>query len=312
MCFSNGEQTIFTELAKSKSEGVLSMADVGYLSIGSYLKKEFGHRVVKLSIDGGFTCPNRDGTKGTGGCSFCSEEGSGEFASTFKKINDQIQRLSEKWPDSQYLAYFQSHTNTYAPVDILEERYLKALEYPGVIGLAIATRPDCLALEIVELLSKLNHRTFLWVELGLQTIHKATSEDMNLGYTLQDFNSSMELLRSKNIKTVVHLILGLPGETREMMEASLDYVCSQNPFGIKLHMLNIIKGSPMETQYPNYEPFPSMEEYVELVTHLLKRVPKNITIHRLTGDVPRELLIAPSWSYKKMTILNQINQKMRI
>lgn len=299
------------EFAKSKKEGVLSMADLGYLSIGSYLKNKFGSRVVKLSIDGGFTCPNRDGTKGTGGCAFCSEKGSGEFASTFENLGDQIQSLSKKWPDSQYLAYFQSHTNTYASVNILEAKYLKALEYPGVIGLAIATRPDCLPLETVELLSKLNDRTFLWVELGLQTIHKATAQAMNLGYTLEDFNSSMELLRGKNIKTVVHLILGLPGETREMMEASLDYVCSQNPFGIKLHMLNIIKGSPMETQYPNYEPFPSMEEYVELVTHLLKRVPKDITIHRLTGDVPRDLLIAPSWSYKKMTILNEINNKMR-
>jgi len=287
------------------------VSDFGYLSIGSYLKNKFASRVVKLSIDGGFTCPNRDGTKGTGGCSFCSEEGSGELSSTLDHIDDQIQRLSKKWPDSQYLAYFQSHTNTYAPVDILKEKYLKALEYPGVVGLAIATRPDCLPLETLSLLKELNDETFLWVELGLQTIHQATAEAMNLGYSLDDFNEAMDKLTTRDIKTVVHLILGLPGESREMMEESLDYVCSLNPFGLKLHMLNIIKGSPMETQYPNYQPFQSLEEYVELVTHLLKRVPPNITIHRLTGDVPRELLIAPSWSYKKRTILNQIHQKIK-
>ena len=296
------------EFAKRKE--VLSVSDSGYLSIGSYLKNRFGRRIVKLSIDGGFTCPNRDGTKGLGGCVFCSQEGSGELASTLDHLDDQILALSKKWPDSQYLAYFQSHTNTYGPVDILRGKYLKALQYPEVIGLAIGTRPDCLPVETIELLSELNEKTFLWVELGLQTIHKGTAESMNLGYSLDDFNQAMDKLRKSNIKTVVHLILGLPGESREMMEASLDYVCKENPFGIKLHMLNIIKGSPMETQYPNYQPFPSLEEYVELITHLLKRVPPNITVHRLTGDVPRDLLIAPSWSYKKMTILNEINNKM--
>ncbi len=287
------------------------MPDLGYLSIGSYLKNKFGSRVVKLSIDGGFTCPNRDGTKGSGGCSFCSEEGSGELSSTIEHISDQIQRLSKKWPDSQYLAYFQSHTNTYAPVDALKEKYLRALEYPGVVGIAIATRPDCLPLETLTLLKELNDKTFMWIELGLQTIHKATAESMNLCYSLDDFSEAMDNLDARDIKTVVHLILGLPGESREMMEESLDYVCSRNPFGLKLHMLNIVKGSPMETQYPNYQPFQSLEEYVELVTHLLKRIPPNITIHRLTGDVPRELLVAPSWSYKKRTILNQIHQKIK-
>lgn len=287
------------------------MSNPKYLSISSYLKKEFGHKVVKLSIDGGFTCPNRDGTKSFNGCAFCSEKGSGELSSTLDHLDEQIQLLSTKWPNSQYLAYFQSHTNTYAPVDILREKYLKALEYPGVVGLAIATRPDCLSFEIIELLKELNDKTFLWVELGLQTIHKETAEAMNLCYSLYDFNNAINNLQKENIKTVVHLILGLPGETREMMVESLDYVCSKNPFGIKLHMLNIVKGSPMEFQYPNYQPFQSIEEYVELVTHLLERIPPNITIHRLTGDVPRELLIAPSWSYKKRTILNQINGKMK-
>lgn len=170
------------------------MPDLGYLSIGSYLKNKFGSRVVKLSIDGGFTCPNRDGTKGSGGCSFCSEEGSGELSSTIEHLGDQIQRLSKKWPDSQYLAYFQSHTNTYAPVDALKEKYLRALEYPGVVGIAIATRPDCLPLETLTLLKELNDKTFMWVELGLQTIHKETAESMNLGYSLDDFSEAMDNL----------------------------------------------------------------------------------------------------------------------
>lgn len=287
------------------------MSDLGYLSIGRYLKKKFNSRVIKLSIDGDFTCPNRDGRKGIGGCSFCSEKGSGELSSTIENLDDQIQRLSSKWPDSKYLAYFQSHTNTYAPVDVLREKYTKALEYPGVVGLAIATRPDCLPLETLNFLKELNEKTFLWLELGLQSIHAETAKSMNLGYTLDDFDRAIGALNENNIKTVVHLILGLPGETREMMEESLDHVCSKKPFGLKLHMLNIVKGSPMETQYPGYEPFQSIEEYVELVTHLLKRIPKDITIHRLTGDVPRELLVAPKWSYKKRTILNQINNKLK-
>lgn len=287
------------------------MRDSGYLSIGSYLKREFGSRVIKLSIDGGFTCPNRDGTKATGGCSFCSEAASGEQSSTLDNLGDQITLLSKKWPDSHYLAYFQSHSNTYAPVEALRAMYLKALEYPGVVGLAIATRPDCLARETIKLLEELNDKTFLWVELGLQTIHEATAKAMNLGYTLRDFKESSDKLKEANIKLVVHLILGLPGESREMMEESLDYVCKQNPFGIKLHMLNVVKGAPMEKEYPGYEPFNSMEEYVELVTHLLKRIPPNITIHRLTGDVPRNILIAPSWSYRKQTILNLIDRKLK-
>ena len=293
-----------------KRNEVLPLTNPGYLSIGSYLKKEFGGRVVKLAIDGGFTCPNRDGTKGTGGCVFCGEAGSGDQSSTLDNLGEQIALLSKKWPDSQYLAYFQSHTNTYASTHVLREKYYKALEYPGVVGLVIATRPDCLHVETIDLLKELNKGTFLWVELGLQTIHEKTSEAMNLKYTLKDFDSSFASLKKEAIKTVVHLILGMPGESREMMEESLDYVCSKNPFGIKLHMLNVIKGSPMEILYPGYEPFQSMEEYVELVTHLLKRVPPNITIHRLTGDVPRKLLIAPPWSYKKRTILNEINNKI--
>lgn len=282
-----------------------------YNSIGPFLKERFGCRVVKLSIDGGFTCPNRDGTKGLDGCIFCSAEGSGELASEIADIETQINLLSHKWPDSKYIAYFQSHTNTYASVDVLRAKYEEALQFPGVVGLAIATRPDCITEEVYDLLDELNRKTFLWIELGLQTIHEETSALINRCYPLDDFNKAMEKLSSLNIKTVVHLILGLPGETKEMMRDSLDYVCAYKPFGLKLHMLNVIKGSQLEKLYPDYVSFHSIEEYVDLVVSLIKRLPPEITIHRLTGDVPRALLISPTWSYKKRTILNEIHNSLR-
>ena len=286
------------------------MSQFGYLPIGTYLKNKFGTRVIKLALDGGFTCPNRDGTKGVGGCVFCSEGGSGELASSLPDIRQQIEMRAEKWPNSKYIAYFQSHTNTYDAIPRLRYLYEEALRFPDVVGLAISTRPDCLSDEVLDLLEEFHQRTFLWVELGLQTIHPETAQSMNLQYTLEDFNLAMEALQNRGLLTVVHLILGLPGEDREMMEASLDYVCSKNPFGLKLHMLNIIKGSPMEKLYPGYQPFSCLEDYVELVTHLLKRIPPEITIHRLTGDVPRSLLISPPWSYRKRTILNEIHGKI--
>jgi hypothetical protein len=286
------------------------MADYGYVPIGTYLKKKFGTRVIKLAIDGGFTCPNRDGTKGVGGCVFCSEKGSGELASPLPEITRQIEMRAKKWPHSHYMAYFQSHTNTYGSPEHLRGLYQEAMAFPGMVGLAIATRPDCLGEETLDLLKELNSETFLWVELGLQTIHPSTAKNMNLQYTLQDFDQAIEALHQRKLLAVVHLILGLPGETREMMESSVDYVCSKKPFGIKLHMLNIVKGSPMEALYPGYQPFSCLEEYVELVTHLLKRIPPEITIHRLTGDVPRGLLLAPPWSYRKRTILNEVHKKI--
>ena len=282
-----------------------------YNSIGAYLKDLFGCRVVKLSINGGFTCPNRDGSKGLGGCIFCSPEGSGELASTISDIDRQIELLSRKWPNSKYIAYFQSHTNTYAPVEVLKAKFEEALQFPGVVGLAIATRPDCLPEEVYDLLNELNKKTFLWVELGLQTIHEETAALINRCYPLEDFDRAIRKLHSLNIRTIVHLILGLPGESRQMMLDSLDYVCAYKPFGLKLHMLNVIKGSRLESILPNYSSFNSIEEYVELVVSLIDRIPPEITIHRLTGDVPRSLLVSPTWSYKKRTILNEIHNRLR-
>lgn len=277
-------------------------------SISSYLKKEFGTKTIKLSLDGGFTCPNRDGTKGYGGCLFCSESGSGEMSSN---IEDQIQLLSEKWPNAKYIAYFQNHTNTYAPVEELRKKYKAALDNPNISGIAISTRPDCLGDDVLDLLDEINQKHFMWVELGLQTIHDKTADAMNLCYNLADFDRSLAELKKRNIKTVTHLILGLPGESREDMFESVKYVCKSGIWGLKLHLLNVVKGSPMEKLYPTYNSFDSIETYVNFVCDLIEIIPPEIVIHRMTADAPRKILMTPEWSYKKRTILNGIHNELR-
>lgn len=278
--------------------------------IGSWLQRRFGEKVVKLSLDGGFTCPNRDGTKGVGGCIFCSPDGSGELSTD---IPGQIQLLAEKWPNvHHYLAYFQSHTSTYAPIEKLEQLYTAALSYPlhngKIVGLVIATRPDCLGDDVIQLLKKLQQATFLWVELGLQTTH---GDSINRCYPLSTYNEAVDRLHLAGIPYVTHLILGLPGETHQQMKESVEYVCSRPLFGLKLHLMNVIKNTTMNSLYPNYQPFSSPEEYISLVCDLLEIIPPEVTIHRLTGDVPRKLLVSPPWSYKKRTILNGISQEMK-
>lgn len=281
-----------------------------YRSVSIYLKDKFGEKTIKLAIDGGFTCPNRDGTKGTGGCIFCSDSGSGEFASD---IEDQIRLFSDKWPHAKYLAYFQNHTNTYAPVSELREKYYAILTNPKIEGLVIGTRPDCLSEEVLDLLSEISRTHFLWVELGLQTIHDKTARLINRCYDLSVFDDAMRRLSVRGIKAVVHLILGLPGESREQMLDSVRYVSSlPELFGMKLHLLNIVKGSQMEFTYPDYQPFASIEEYVNLVVDCLEIIPPEVTIHRLTGDAPRSILINPPWSFNKRTILNGINDRLNL
>ena len=292
-------------------------------------------KIVKLSLDGGFTCPNRDGSKGTGGCLFCSESGSGDMASSLSEKNenmtagsiesalaDQIRLLSDKWPadkyDLKYIAYFQSHTNTYAPAEELRGKFEAALKVPGVVGLAIATRPDCIPEDVLDLLSELNGKTFLWVELGLQTIHDATARAMNLCRDLADYDDAVRRLTSRGIRVVTHLILGLPGETKEMMLDSVRYVCrpvsdtsESHVFGLKLHMLNLVRGSGLAQTMPDYVPFASMEEYIDLLIEALELIPPEVTMHRISGDAPRATLISPAWSYQKRTILNNIHKEMR-
>lgn len=277
-------------------------------TISSYLKKEFGQKTVKLSIDGGFTCPNRDGSKGSGGCLFCSEGGGGDFAST---IEDQIQLLQDKWPNAKYLAYFQNHTNTYAPVDELREKFQAALDNPIIEGIVIATRPDCINDEVLDLLSEINEKHFMWVELGLQTIHQDTADLINRCYDLSTYDYAIKALTDRGIKTCVHLILGLPGESREQQMESVKYVCASGAWGLKLHMLNVVKGSRMAADYSDYNSFESVDDYVEFVCDLLEIIPPEIVIHRLTGDAPRKILITPKWSYLKRTILNGILAEMR-
>mgnify|MGYP002582012493 FL=1 len=284
--------------------------DKRYHSISTWLKRTFGEKTIKLAIDGGFTCPNRDGSKGVGGCIFCSDSGSGEFASD---IDDQIRLLSDKWPHARYLGYFQNHTNTYAPVSELAAKYNEVLKNPKIEGLVIGTRPDCLSEEVLDLLSEINKTYFLWVELGLQTIHEGSANLINRCYDLSVFDQAMVQLSARGIKTVVHLILGLPGESHDDMLDSVRYVSSiPGLFGMKLHLLNIVKGSQMEYLYPDYQPFATIEEYVNLVVECLEIIPPEVTIHRLTGDAPRSILINPPWSFNKRTILNGIDERMHL
>ncbi len=290
-----------------------------YNSISNYLKSEFGRKTVKLSIDAGFTCPNRDGTLGYGGCAFCSGGGSGELAahaaadgSISGSITEQIDRLSAKWPDACYLAYFQSFTNTYAPVDVLREYYYAALDDPRISGIAVATRPDCLGDDVLDLLAEINKNNFMWVELGLQSMHDSTLAGMNTCYTCETYDKAVDALTSRGIRVVTHLILGLPGETEEMMLDSVRHVCGKPVFGIKLHLMNIIKTSPLYEAMPDYVPFDSIEDYVDLAVRCLEIIPPEVTIHRLTGDVPRRLLVSPEWSYRKRTILNAINRELAL
>jgi radical SAM superfamily enzyme len=310
---------------------------IRYNAIGPWLKQRFGERAVKLSLSGGFSCPNRDSTKGTGGCSFCLG-GSGEFASAAgpesvaQAMDAQAALLSRKWPDAKYIAYFQSYTETYAPAQRLRELWESALSRPDVAGLAVATRPDCLGLraegcaaaganaadgsqdssDILDLLSEMNGRTFLWVELGLQTARQESADAFNRCFANSEFEAACRALSARGIRFVVHLILGLPGESREDMLASARSAASFKPFGIKLHMLHLMRGTPMGEEWLR-EPFPllSLDEYVGTVCDILEELPQDITVHRLTGDAPKDALIAPDWTGDKHAVLNAVQKELK-
>lgn len=281
-------------------------------AIGPFLKAELGGRIAKLSIDAGFTCPTRDGSKGYGGCSFCASDGGGHYASN---IPEQIRLLSKKWPDSRYLAFFQSYTNTYEKVEVLRSVYEEALSQSNVVGLAIATRPDCLPPDVLSLLAELNQKTYLWVELGLQTSSDQTAAAVNRGYSFSVFEEAMHALNTAGIRTVIHLIFGLPGEDRKTMLASIDAVVAFQPFGIKLHQLYLMEDSKLGQAYQLYgervvRPL-EKKEYIELLVDALERIPQTITIHRLTGDPPQGSLLAPAWSTDKRSILNGVQQEFK-
>lgn len=288
-----------------------------YYSLDFFLKQKFQRKIVKIPIDGGFTCPNRDGTKGKEGCAFCSGKGSGEFAgirtdSIFDQIEMGRKRIESKWSDCGYIAYFQAFTNTYAPVDQLKKKYEQALCFPDVVGLAIATRPDCIDDSVLDLLSDLNRKTTLWVELGLQTIHDKTAELFHRGYNLECFEDCLNRLHSRGIDVVVHVIFGLPGEEEREMTETISYLSNRPIQGIKIQLLHVLEGTVLARWYREGKfSLLEQEEYVNLVCQSIRILRPDIVIHRLTGDGAGEILIGPMWSRRKRQVLNNIQKRLK-
>lgn len=284
-----------------------------YNSLNNYLKTKYGCKVYKLSLSSGLSCPNRDGTLSSSGCIFCSNGGSGEFASDcHMSITEQIEsakeRVSKKISDGKYIAYFQSFTNTYGDVDYLRKIFTEAIMHPDIVALSIGTRPDCLPDDVLELLNVLNHIKPVWIELGLQTIHEETALYINRGYSLDVFDDAVTKLNNINIDIIVHLIIGLPFETRENILESVKYVCNKPISGIKLQLLHVLKNTPLEKEYLlNKFEVLSLEKYASILSECLCHIPPDIVIHRITGDGPKSLLIAPKWSADKKRVLNYIN-----
>ena len=282
-----------------------------------YLRNTFGEKIFKVSINAGFTCPNIDGKVAYGGCTYCSKEGSGDFAGNpkddlIKQFNDIKEMMLRKWPNAKYIGYFQAYTNTYAPLEVLKEKYETILAQDDVVGLSISTRPDCLEDDVLEYLAELNERTNLWVELGLQTIHDSTSKIINRGHDYKTFLEGVEKLKSKNIKTVVHIINGLPGEDYNMMMETAKAVADLNVHGIKIHLLHVIKNTPMARMLEkNMMSLMTQDDYVNLVCDQLEILPPEMVIHRLTGDSKKEDLVGPLWSLKKWEVLNAIDETMK-
>lgn len=285
-----------------------------YYSFNQYLRDKFGCKVYKISINGGFTCPNRDGTIDTRGCIFCSAGGSGDFAesptlSITQQIENGKKRVEKKIKSGKYIAYFQAFTNTYAPIDVLREKYFEAVNHPDIVMLSIATRPDCLSSEVLNLLNEINKIKPVMVELGLQTIHEKTAKYIRRGYSLNVYDEAVRNLKNIGINIVVHLIIGLPFESKEDILESVKYVCDSGIDGIKLQLLHILKGTDLEKDYQNglFSAL-SMEEYLDIIKSCVEIIPKNIVIHRLTGDGAKMDLIAPLWSADKKKVLNAINK----
>lgn len=287
-----------------------------YHSLNYFLRNKFNEKVYKISLDGGFSCPNRDGTISKGGCLFCSERGSGDFAgdrefSISKQFIDIKEMMSKKWKSGKYIAYFQAYTNTYAPIDILKKKYEEAIKQEGVVALAIATRPDCLQEDVLDLLKEINDKLYVWVELGLQTINDEVAKRINRGYKLEVFEDAISRLKKRNIDFVVHSIYGLPGETKEDMLKTIDYIAHSGAKGIKFHLLHLMKDTPMVKLYEKgMLEFLSEEDYIELICKGICMLPEDMVVHRLTGDAPRDLLIAPMWSLKKWEVLNAIDKSL--
>ena len=288
-----------------------------YYSLNRYLREQFGEKVYKLALDGGMSCPNRDGTLGTGGCIFCSAGGSGDFAegrcdSVAAQIERAKSRVRSKTGAEKFIAYFQSYTNTYAPAAYLEQLFTEALSEPSIVALSIGTRPDCLPQEVVELLARLNRSKPVWVELGLQTIHESTARYIRRGYELPVYEDALGRLKAAGLTVIVHVILGLPGESREMMLQTVDYLSGDHrPDGIKLQLLHVLEGTDLAEDW-RAGAFRCMEmdEYFDILFECLSRLPEDMVIHRLTGDGPKKLLLAPLWTGDKKRVLNALNREL--
>ena len=284
-----------------------------YHSLNDELRRRFGCKVYKLALSGGMTCPNRDGTLDTRGCIFCSAGGSGEFAAAGGSVAEQIERakalVAPKAKNAKYIAYFQSYTNTYAPVERLRCLFEQALAAPDVVALSVATRPDCLPPEVVDLLAELNRVKPVWVELGLQTVHETTAAFIRRGYDLPCFDNAVKTLKENGMEVVVHLILGLPNETKEQMLQSVDHAAHSGADGIKLQLLHVLRGTDLAALYEQgaFETL-GEDEYIALVAACIERLPPHMTVHRLTGDGAKKDLIAPLWSADKKQVLNGLNR----
>ena len=285
--------------------------------LNDFLKEKFNEKIYKVSLDGGFTCPNRDGKVSRGGCIFCSENGSGDFTATKLKsihaqIEEQIDLVSKKYKGDKYIAYFQNFTNTYAEVSYLRKIYEEALSHEKIVGLAIATRPDCLGDDVLELLAELNKKTFLWVELGLQTLNDYVAKYFNRAYETEIYKEASEKLNRLNIKFVTHIIIGLPKEEDDDYLKTAIFAQNCGTWGIKLHLMYVVKNTPLEKLYLNGDlKVNTKEEYVEKVINILENISPEIVVHRLTGDGDRETLVAPLWSIKKIDVLNSIHKELK-
>ncbi|MEG0069679.1 MAG: TIGR01212 family radical SAM protein [Cetobacterium sp.] len=288
-----------------------------FYSLNDYFKDNFKSKIYKVSLDGGFTCPNRDGKISHGGCIFCSDSGSGEFTgsklkSITEQIDEQLSFLKDKVKEEKVIAYFQNFTNTYGDVEYLRKIYYEALNHPRVIGIAIGTRPDCIDEEILELLAEINKEHHLWIELGLQTSDDKIAKLINRGYEYQVYKKTSKRLVEMNIKFVAHMIIGLPTEEREGILKTAKDIVESGAWGIKIHSLHIIRGTSMEKLYEKI-PFYifSLEEYVDLVVTILKSLPKDMVVHRVTGDGKKDEVIEPIWSLNKRKVLNEIEKELK-
>lgn len=288
-----------------------------YNSLDNYFKLTFGKKIYKVSLDGGFTCPNRDGKLSKKGCIFCSERGSGDFAGKrgdeiYNQIEEQLKLIEKKFPEGEVIAYFQNFTNTYADVNYLREIYTRALSHPRVIGLAIATRPDCLGEDVLDLLDELNKKYFIWIELGLQTINEEVARRINRQYPLQTYIDATKKLNERKIKFVTHIIVGLPYEDEEDPLKTAVFAEECGTWGVKIHLLHVIKNTILEELYNRNElKLQKKDEYVKKIVKILANLSYNIVIHRVTGDGDKNSLIGPLWSLNKRDVLNSIDKLMK-